>query len=103
MSRVVVLISAFHFDRTTELYREQHEITCSTAPRSYESVIDGTTKSYVPLEQTAQEYVVIGKNWATALISKQLDAQAVADVTGGLLVSGEEWCANPRPLVDFGK
>lgn len=100
---VLAFISALDFDATLKAYRETHESQCSEETETYESAIDGSLQEYVPYESTSESFLVVGKNWATRPIQKKLDAQAVADVTGGLLVSGTDWCANPRPLVDFGK
>ena len=103
LSLLNIWISSLDFDKTLDNYRMTHETRCSTKTETYESVIDGSTNEYIPYEKTSEEYLVIGKNLATMPILKVLDAQAVADITGGLLVSGKEWCDNPRPLVDFGK
>jgi hypothetical protein len=103
MTTVLAFISALDFDGTLKAYQETHESRCSEDTETYESAVDGSLQEYVPYESTSESFLVIGKNWATMPIQKELDAQAVADVTGGLLVSGKDWCANPRPLVDFGK
>jgi len=87
-------VAGLDFPATQRRYQATHEQQCSREELQY---IDGN-----PYDLNKDRWFIIGRNWNEGIgIFKRSDAEALADVTGGTVFKGSEWCADPRPLMEY--